>query len=322
MASTSTTPSPPATPHRNWLELPADLTSSILQRLGTVGVLVSARKVCKTWRTICSDPSMWRVVNLGYSDNSAYLKDFDCSLDSGMEKLAKKAVDLSCGELVEFRIEDFASDELLQYIANRSGQLRRLQLVSCYGVSTEGLSEMIKKLPFLEELRLYYIPVSQQAIEVAGHCCPQLKSFSFNRHGYRWPHVECDEDALAVAENMPGLRYLQLFGNKLTSNGLLAIIEKCPYLESLDLRQCFNIANLEHDLAKRLSQKIKVLRLPYDSTEDYGYDAEINDWDSFDEDYPSGLSDIDIVSEDYDFYEFSGGSDIDMDSDYMLYDYI
>ena len=62
---------------------------------------------------------MWRVVNLGDSDNSAYLKDFDCSLDSGMEKLAKKAVDLSCGELVEFRIEDFASDELLQYIANR-----------------------------------------------------------------------------------------------------------------------------------------------------------------------------------------------------------
>lgn len=310
-----TSPSiPPATPHRNWLELPADLTSSILQRLGTVGVLVSARKVCTTWRAICSDPAMWRVVNLGHSSNLNYVY----GTDSEMEELAKKAVDLSCGELVEFCAEDFASDELLRYVSERSGQLRHLQLVSCYGISNEGLSEMVKNLPFLEELRLYYIPVSLQSIEVAGRCCPQLKSFSFNRHGYRWPHIECDEDALAVAENMPGLRHLQLFGNKMTSNGLLAIIEKCPHLESLDMRQCFNVANLDHDLAKRLSHQMKDLRLPYDSTEDYGYDAELNDWDSLEEDYPSGLSDIDIVSEDYDYYEFSGGSD--MDVDYVLYD--
>ncbi|KAL8103328.1 hypothetical protein AgCh_027771 [Apium graveolens] len=175
---------------------------------------------------------------------------------------------------------------------------------------------MLKKLPLLEELRLYYIPVSQQSFEVAGRYCPQLKSFSFNKHGFRWPHIECDEDALAVAENMPGLRHLQLFGNKMTNNGLMAIIEKCPHLESLDIRQCFNVPKLEHDLAKRLSDQMKDLRLPYDSTEDYAYDAKLNDWDSLEEDYPSGLSDIDIVSEDYDYYEFSGGSD--MDADYML----
>lgn len=283
-------------------------------------MLVSPRKVCKTWRNICSDPTMWRVVDFGYYESDLpYLSDADCGSELEKEKLAlaKKAVDLSCGELVELIVEDFASDELLRYVSERSGKLRRLKLVSCYGISNEGLSEMLKKLPFLEELRLYNIPVSQQSIEVAGRFCPQLKSFSFNRHGYRWSHIESDEDALAVAENMPGLRHLQLFGNKMTNNGLLAIIEKCPLLESLDMRQCFNV-NLEHDLAKRLSYQMKDLRLPDDSTEDYGFDAELNDWDSLEEDYPSGLSDIDIVSEDYDYYEFSGGSD--MDADYVLYD--
>lgn len=116
-----TSPSiPPAIPHRNWLELPADLTSSILQRLGTVGVLVSARKVCKTWRTICSDPTMWRVIKLGYCKSN--LHNFigpDFSLELEMEKLAKKAVDLSSGQLVEFSVEDFASDELLRYVSER-----------------------------------------------------------------------------------------------------------------------------------------------------------------------------------------------------------
>lgn len=116
MTSPSIPPSPPAIPHRNWLELPAELTSSILQRLGTVGVLVSARKVCKTWRTICSDPAMWRVVNLGHSCN---FHVSDLGLESEMEKLAKKAVDLSCGQLVEFSVQDFASDELLRYVSER-----------------------------------------------------------------------------------------------------------------------------------------------------------------------------------------------------------
>lgn len=125
MTLPSIPPSPPAIPHRNWLELPSDLTSSILQRLGTEGVLVSARKVCKTWRTICSDPAMWRVVNLGHSD-------FESELE--MEKLAKKAVDLSCGQLLEFSVQDFASDELLRYVSERYNDFCLMVFLYFYGI--------------------------------------------------------------------------------------------------------------------------------------------------------------------------------------------
>lgn len=307
MASTSNSDLLPADESRNWLELPTELMASILQRVGTIDILTSAQNVCTTWRRICKDSAMWRVIDIRCLGDS-WEMDFD------LEKMARHAVDLSCGELVDLNMEYFGSDELLQYISDRSSQLRRIRLVCCYSISNEGLGEMVKKLPLLEELHLYYIRISKQAIEFTGRFCPLLKSFKLNNLGYRYPQIECDEEALAIADNMPGLRHLQLFGNKLTNAGLLAILGNCHHLESLDLRQCFNV-KLGADLGKRCSEQVRDLRRPFDSTEDYGFDAEIHDWDSFEEEYPSGLSDIDIVSDYDDSYVFSGGSGIS-DNDY------
>ena len=59
---------------------------------------------------------------------------------------------------------------------------------------------------------------------------------------------------------MPELRHLQLFGNKLTNDGLLAILNGC----------------LGGILEKRCFERIKNLRRPYDSTHDYEFDAEIH----------------------------------------------
>ncbi|KAI3874200.1 hypothetical protein MKX03_014232 [Papaver bracteatum] len=113
---------------------------------------------------------------------------------------------------------------------------------------------------------------------------------------------------------MPQLRHLHLFGNKLTNAGLSGILNGCLHLESLDLRQCFNLS-LEGNLLKSCRERVIKLRLPNDSTDDYEFDASI-DGGSYDEDYPSGFSDIDFLSDDG-LYEFSGGSYI---SDFEYYD--
>ncbi|CAH1448691.1 unnamed protein product [Lactuca virosa] len=66
----------------NWLEMPDELMAKILQRLGTVEILKSSRKdILKT--------------------------------------LTKKAVDLSCGELIDISILGFGNDELLDHIVLR-----------------------------------------------------------------------------------------------------------------------------------------------------------------------------------------------------------
>ncbi|KAK1391436.1 hypothetical protein POM88_010492 [Heracleum sosnowskyi] len=125
-----------------------------------------------------------------------------------------------------------------------SSQLRRLCLSSCNDITSKGLSEMLKELPMLEELHLEHMHVSKQAIEVAGRCYPRLKSFKLNYDGYRHLYAGLgDQNALPIAENLRGLHHLQLIGNNITIDGLLAIIETCPHLESLDIWNCFNVAN-------------------------------------------------------------------------------
>ncbi|XVF68327.1 hypothetical protein PTKIN_Ptkin10aG0196000 [Pterospermum kingtungense] len=80
---------------------------------------------------------------------------------------------------------------------------------------------------------------------------------------------------------MHGLRHLQLLGNELSNQGLQAILDGCPCLESLDLGQCFNV-NLEGDLGKRCAEQIKNLKRPEDPIHDYQFaNAEMNGYLGF-----------------------------------------
>ncbi|KAK7331403.1 hypothetical protein VNO77_25627 [Canavalia gladiata] len=298
---------------RNWLDLPRDVMCTIFQKLGAIEILTIAQRVCSVWRSISKDPLLWCTIDM------RNLGDPDYEFDLGV--MCRRAIDYSSGHLLDINIEYFGTDDLLHYITDSSSHLRRLRLACCYHISDEGLCEVANKLPRLEELDISISSLSRDPLEAIGRCCPLLKSLEFNMEGSRRPHIECDEEAFAIAGTMPGLRHLQLFGNKMTNDGLLAILDGCPHLESLDLRQCFNV-NLGGSLGRRCTEQIKDLRLPYDPTDDYPFEAEI-DYGSLDEDYPSGISDLDFLSDDdydYDYYEFSGGSDFS-EYEYDHYDF-
>ncbi|KAK9093303.1 hypothetical protein Syun_028214 [Stephania yunnanensis] len=197
-----------------------------------------------------------------------------------------------------------------------SSNLRFLRLAYCYHISDEALMAVTKQLPLLEEVELCHCSFSTAALETFGRFCPHLKSFRVDHQGVRSPLLDCDEEAFAIAKNMPQLCHLHLFGNKMTDNGLRAILDGCPHLESLDLRQCFSVY-MGGDLEKNCKDRIKKLKLPNDPTDDYEFVAELDDFGSFDADYPSGVSEIDFISED-EYVEFSEGSYFsDMDEFYF-----
>ncbi|KAI3872301.1 hypothetical protein MKW92_031601 [Papaver armeniacum] len=252
---------------RNWVELPLDVLSKIFLKLGAADILCRAQSVCSTWRKISKDPMLFRSIDMRWN-----LYEYDIY---DMEIMAAEAVDRSCGQLVELFLERFCRDQLLTYIADRCSSLRHLRLVSCQEVSFDALIKVVEKAVLLEELELCYCSFSGDKVDVLrtiGKACRQLKSFRLNCRGYRWRRVECDDEALAIAENMPQLRRLHLFGSKLTNVGLGAILNGCLHLESLDLRQCFNV-NLEGDVLKSCTDRLIELRLPNDSVADYEFDA-------------------------------------------------
>ncbi|XP_057763928.1 putative F-box/LRR-repeat protein 23 [Salvia miltiorrhiza] len=273
-AASSSAPPPP------WIELPEDVTANILQRLGAKRMLRNAQQVCRTWWKVCKDPALWRVIDL--------CNPHDIYMNEDYTALCRRAVDRSQGQLVDLTIDCFGDGELIKYVADRSRNLKRLKLVSFNEMSAhiEPLVEAAGKLEQLEELHLTMIPwIEGHHIEAIGNSCPKLKSFSYNEHGSKCrlpPDSEDDDDdddidgfdqnsyAEAIGKCMPNLHHLQLFANEMRNEGLAAILDGCPRLESLDIRQCFDL-DLGGDLGKRCREQIKDLRLPNDSVSDISW---------------------------------------------------
>ncbi|KAH9615725.1 hypothetical protein KSS87_015253 [Heliosperma pusillum] len=283
-----------------WMELPRDVTVMILMKLGAVEILESAQFVCKLWYNLSKDPSIWRSIHFRNIDESELINKH--------EKMMFNALDRSDTGLIDLDVEGFGSDLLCSYIASRASQLKRFRLACCHNISASALIDTLRKLPSLEELELTLCSFQAEKIILVITSCPSLTTFKLNELGSRNPTLACDEEALAIAGSMPELRHLQLIGNSLTNDGLTAILDRCPHLQSLDLRACFHL-DLMGNLGKRLPEQIKDLRLPYDSTEDYNYLT--TDYDSdFDEIYAAEYDDMDYVSDD-DHYVFSDENELD-----------
>ncbi|KAJ9566035.1 hypothetical protein OSB04_002001 [Centaurea solstitialis] len=235
MASTSAVePSSTMEETRNWLEMPREIMGGmILQRLNVVEILTSVQKVCTTWRRICKDPAMWKVIDMHHC--------FDARYD--IEKLTKQAVSRSHGELIDITLDGFVTDNLLGYILH-SSKLNSLRLTNASMITGLGLILALTGLPHLETLQLYgIIIVTPEHIKVMGQICPQLKSFKMKIR-----FTGCDVAyATAIANSMPALCHLQLVGIAITNNILQVILHGCLHLESLDLHHCFYL-NLDGNL--------------------------------------------------------------------------
>ncbi|KAJ0704964.1 putative F-box domain, leucine-rich repeat domain superfamily, F-box-like domain superfamily [Helianthus annuus] len=246
---------------RNWLDLPSDVTANILNRIGMVDILENAQKVCTAWRKICKDPAMWRVINMNDIKGT--------SAEVLAVKMCKHAVDRSQGQLVDITIVSTYDAELHLYVADRTSELRRLEMAHLFFFG-KLTTVALMKFPMLEELNLYEIRISKEEIETVGRYCPMLKTLKVNQRGYIGSLTRYNEIAIAIGQNLLGIRHLELIGNKMRNVGLRVILDNCHHLETLDLRECFRI-DLKGDLGKQCSKQIKYLKLPNDSLEDYPY---------------------------------------------------
>ncbi|XP_042008827.1 putative F-box/LRR-repeat protein 23 [Salvia splendens] len=154
------------------------------------------------------------------------------------------------------------------------------------------LTDMMEKLPQLEELHLIRMPsLTPKQFATIGISCPMLKLFTYSQHWYEHPLFPEDEDfhgedfctkhATAIGKSMPNLRHLRLWELYTKNKGVEAILDGCPHLESLDLRTCSGV-DLDEALFNRCIKQLKDLILPTDGNtsdpdllEDPGYES----WD-------------------------------------------
>ncbi|KAJ4805637.1 RNI-like superfamily protein [Rhynchospora pubera] len=233
---------------RNWADLSRDVLILIFLKLRMMQVLTAAGSVCRSWRKVAKEePVFWRRINMIDHRYSCFgnCDGFDTS------KLIDPvwiAIDRSGGQLEEFAVEDFADDEMLRYLCDRTSVLKKLVLKSCTQLSAEAIAHTAKRQPLLEEIEITFGPFSKRLTEIVGTACPRLKSFKFNHTCYNMsPSNPVNDEALGIAKTMHQLRHLELIGNRLTNEGLTAILDGCPHLETLDVSECFDV-NMDDDM--------------------------------------------------------------------------
>ncbi|EAZ41790.1 hypothetical protein OsJ_26330 [Oryza sativa Japonica Group] len=285
----------------------------------------------RAWRRAArDDPQLWRRIDM--------LNHAELSFELNLFGMAQAAVRRSAGQCEAFwgeyaptKICSISSEiatiiysqmtglwgdaaMIIRFLTivyeKRAPCLKSLRLISCFDILDEGFSAAVKKFPLLEELELTLCDNlgENDVFKAVGKACPQLKRFRLSKrcfYNYKHSGYNKDEQALGIA-TMHELSSLQLFANNLSNEGLTAILDNCPFLESLDIRHCFNVSM--DDTLQAKCARIKTLRLPYDSTDDYDFQVHKPIWsgaDFFsdsDDDCIYGGPDYILDSDEYDDY--------------------
>ncbi|CAN6223359.1 unnamed protein product [Urochloa humidicola] len=249
-----------ALPTRDWAALPPELISCILHKLDPVEIMLGADKVCRSWRRAARDePELWRRIHM-----QCYAELLDRNLID-LNEMAIDAVLRSQGQCQAFRVEGpELHDDLFRCLADHAPLLKSLVLHFCLGVSDQGFMQAIRSMPLLEELQLSHCSTLQHqgVFEVVAKECPRLKHLT-NRHSHSmsfyfyglggYTSRSADGEAMEIAK-MHELRSLQLIHNDLTNEGLIAILNKCPHLEMLCLRNCCNV-RMTHELEAMIKRR-------------------------------------------------------------------
>ncbi|KAF3622847.1 putative F-box/LRR-repeat protein 23 [Capsicum annuum] len=145
--------------YESLLDLPDDLWENILMRLAAIERLTIAQQVCTTWRRVLKEPTMWHVIDMsdvrGLPDSKV------------VQHVCREGVDRSQGELVDIRIDFFATKELLVYVANsvKPGNQRNVEALA-----------ISKSLPALSHLHLIRNSMTNIGLEAILDGCPNLES--------------------------------------------------------------------------------------------------------------------------------------------------
>ncbi|CAL5080334.1 unnamed protein product [Urochloa decumbens] len=237
-------------PSRDWAGMPPELVSSILHRSDPVQIMLGADKVCRSWRRAALDePELWRRIDMRGYEELAHRSLAD------LDQMAVDAVLRSRGQCQAFAGgRASVSDGFLRFLADHiylcwAPALKSLILISCgEKLSNEGLLEVIQMFPQLEELEVskcWNVRRNKELFEVVSKACPHLKHLRHSHPSFIYCHCctlpDGDDSEAMVIAKMHGIRSLQFVRNILTNQGLVAILDNCPHLESLEIRRCCNI---------------------------------------------------------------------------------
>ncbi|KAF4357544.1 hypothetical protein G4B88_026923 [Cannabis sativa] len=171
--------------------------------------------VCKPWSKVVASPYCWQDIDFTTIFNDLLFVD-----DYEYGRVKKRSCFLKfCGE-----------------------SLRILKIRGAYlwrDVTTFEIS-VAEKLS-CDHLDISCCIIEPSAIRAIGNHCKNLKRL--DRNLVFVTDDSKDEDAFAIASSMPRLKHFEIAYTSVTTKGVFKILSSCPYLQYLDISECFNLTH-------------------------------------------------------------------------------
>ncbi|CAL5010823.1 unnamed protein product [Urochloa decumbens] len=242
---------------RDWTALPRDILLDIFFLLGPLEVMMGAEFVCTAWRRAAlKEPTLWRRVNrdLHYTRcrlvwdvlHHRWRRRISDNTETAMRFAA---LDRAAGQCKAFA--GTCDDKKLHHLVARAPYLKSLHVEHyCDKSSCEALVEALRNLTLLKNLRVSWTYVShkrdtEDLLQSVCQACPHLKKLRI------WYNKECGCVGTIDVGQIPmmhELRYLQLYDVDLSCYALESILDRCPVLETLDIRGFFNKREMNSEL--------------------------------------------------------------------------
>ncbi|CAL9204230.1 F-box/LRR-repeat protein At3g48880 isoform X1 [Musa acuminata AAA Group] len=261
---------------RRWEEMQVDCLVNIFRRLALDDLTLSVPFVCKCWWRASLDPSCWRLLDFRSLDFMPW-SPFSRSFTSlyrlktlSFSHFMRLVVDRSRGsaEKLIFPLSFGASIQDLVYVSIKCPRLKSLALPDNLMVEDDlRIPDLVGSWRDLEQLEMETKPSSfLRVIAEIGRYCTK-----FSRLKVRG--LIDKEDAKAIVDRLPHLKYLELSKSYLTKDELVVIISGCRKLERLIVRDCLGFQ--ADDEVLRLASRIT--RFEHEGSkllDDYGYETD------------------------------------------------
>ncbi|KAF8662540.1 hypothetical protein HU200_056137 [Digitaria exilis] len=237
-------PGPSAPTSRDWTTLPHDILFAVCLKLELREILRGADRVCKGWRHVTvGEPALWRHLDMG----TMHLSQCRDLVSRG-------------GVTCEFFTARCDSDVSLRFLVrgHPAPCLKSLRLLDA-NVSFEALNESVQKLAQLEELdvELPYCGYKwyKKLIQCICEARPQLRRLSVTVGLPVQLYPKNPDREKFVIPVMCELRSFELTQCNFTVDELVATIDNCPLLESLQ------IGGLDRDMLRQLRERCEAKNL-------------------------------------------------------------
>ncbi|XP_031567936.1 F-box/LRR-repeat protein 7-like [Actinia tenebrosa] len=224
-------------------------------------ILISSSRVCKRWRRLCYDASLWRklwfyqrhaskvsceVVRRLVPRKNSYIVSIDlegCTLieDEGVKLLSK-----NCPNLRKLYIKacQQVTDKGIIEIAQNCFKLLSVKL-PMENVSSKGLVAVVKNNPHLKRIYAYSRAVTQKTLTAIASTCSDLETLivyesCLKDHENSSMDVLTDAMLMTLAEGCGKLKEITLRYNQilLSDLSLVCLATKCRMLEQFVVDYC------------------------------------------------------------------------------------